>query len=149
MYSGLYDYLKQNPKLKDGIFNFDFIGSSFVEYTVAMIPNTPLLSKQINGDETSKLDFMIISVESFGTNPNIAMENLEILQDLKKWFRTQNRRGNFPDMGADKKVTGVYGVDDPNLERQNESGDTGFYQIFCRVEYIQINDNPTRLPFSW
>lgn len=149
MYDGLYEYFLQNPKLAGGTFNFDFIGPRFVSYTLAMIPNTPLLSKQINGDEKSKLDFMIVSVESFGNDPNIAMENLEMLQDIKRWLKKQNRYGKFPDMGADKKVTGVYGIDDPNLERQNESGDTGFYQIFCRVEYVQLNENPTRLPYTW
>lgn len=146
MYEGLFQYLEKSNLLKGRTFNFDFIGGTPVEWTLAMPDNVPEISKDAIGNTRCKLNFMIVSIRNFGNDNILNMENLEMFQSIKRWFATQNNARNYPDIGKDKIVTGVYAVSDPSLETTTTN--VGRYQIMGRVEYILKSTSSHRMP-TW
>lgn len=144
MYRGLMEYLEQCPQLQGQRFNFDFLGPNPVQWSLQIPTNNPELFRTPVGDTYKKLDFILVAMEYFGEDSLNNINNLDGFQAISKWFRQQNRAGNYPDLGTGKTVTGVYAQTDGYAEGTTESA--ARYQIQCRVEYIQINENEKKLP---
>lgn len=144
MFEGLYEYLKRCPELTGQRFNFDYVGASPIEWGLNIPTNDPLLSKSINGDTKNKLDFYLMANQAFGEDVLNNIDNLEIFQRIKEWFVEQNNAKVYPDLGAGKKVTGVYALTEGYGEKT--TANTGLYQIQCRVEYDQASTSPRQMP---
>lgn len=144
IYKGLMDYLSQCPQLANQRFNFDFLGSSPPQWSLQIPTNAPELFTSAVGDTHNKLDFILVSVEHFGDDIQHNINNLDGFQAISKWFRKQNRNKAYPDLGAGKTVTGVFATTDGYIEGTTES--SARYQIQCRAEYVQLNENENKLP---
>lgn len=147
MYKGLMQYLEQCPELTGQTFNFDFVGQNPIQWSLQIPTNTPELSTLINGDKEQKLDFILVSVSSFGEDTKGNINNLDGFQAIKQWFEENNRNFVYPDLGAGKTVTGVYAQTDGYIDATTESA--ARYQIQCRVEYVQANQSNTKLSDRW
>ena len=147
MYLGLTQYLETCPQLAGQVFNFDFIKEEAASYSVVLPNNIPEISKDTLGNSRCTLVFQINSVELFGEDIANNISNLDFLQKIKKWFEKQNRKKKFPDFGEDKEVLGVYATTDGYIDETTPS--TGRYQLQCKVEYIQKNTNPNKLPLKF
>lgn len=144
MYQGLMLYLEKCPQLKGQKFNFNFLGSKPVQWALTIPTNSPEQFTSTVGDKHNKLDFILVSVEHFGDDSANNINNLDGFQEIKRWFERNNRNKIFPELDAGQTVTGVYAQTDGYIE--DTTANLARYQIQCRVEYIQENTNPTRLP---
>lgn len=144
IYTGLLDYLQDCPQLANSQFNFDFIGEQPTRYSITIPTNTPEIAKDALGDAKCVLNFYLTSVSMWGDDFLNNVKNLDLFQDVKKWFDAQNRERNFPDLGADKDVKGVYATSDGYIEATKDM--IGRYQMSCKVEYRKINASMTHLP---
>lgn len=144
MYYGLMAYLERCPQLAGQRFNFDFLGQNPVQWSLQIPTNDPELIRTTTGDTKNKLDFLIVSINHFGDDSLLNIGNLDGYQAIKRWFERNNRKDDFPNFGSGKTVTGVYAQTDGYIEGTTES--TARYQIQCRVEYIQHNENEKQLP---
>ena len=134
MYQGLMDYLKKCPQLADEKFNFDFIGDN-VGYSVTIPPNAPDVSKDVLENTKCQLAFYILSTKSFGADEKNNIENLDFFQKIREWLEKQNAASVYPDLGADKVVSGVYATTDGYIEATKTQ--IGRYEIQARVEYTK------------
>lgn len=144
MYKGLMEYLEVCPVLAGQVFNFDFLGQNPIQWSLQIPTNAPELFATPLGDSHNKLDFILVAMQHFGDDTINNINNMDGFQAIKKWFNRNNRNGVFPDLGAGKTVTGVFATTDGYIEGTTESA--GRYQVQCRVEYIQLNENENKLP---
>lgn len=153
MYTGLMEYLEQSPYLEGQTFNFDFLGSQPLEYSLSIPTNVPELATHVNGDKRCQQTFYLQARLPWGEDIRNNINNLEFFQKVKRWFENQNKRKNLPDLGPGKTATKVIASTDGYLE--NTTGGTGRYQIQGQVEYIQEVElieedrNLTKMPWRW
>jgi len=147
MYEGLMQYLEESPQLKGKKFNFDWFGAKPMQYTVSIPTNTPEISTDTLGNTRCQLVFYLMAVKDWGDDTPNNIENLEFLRKLSKWFEAQNKAKKFPVLEDGMVVTKVSSSTQPYLEGTTDM--VGRYQIQCKVEYTQINQEKSEIPLRW
>lgn len=129
------DYVTACPLLSEGYMRVDNLGPEPVEYGIAVLPNTPIVKKYVDGSSIRQYLFAVTSREYYSIDMLSNIANSEFYEDLADWFEKQNKEGHFPDLGTGKEVQRMELVTPGYLYSTDRK--TARYQLEIRIIYFK------------
>lgn len=129
------NYVTACPLLAEGYMRVDNLGPEPVEYGVAVLPNTPIVKKYVDGSSIRQYLFAVTSREYYSIDMLANIDNSEFYEDLADWFEEQNAAQNYPALGEGKTVQRIELVTSGYLYSTDRK--TARYQLEVRVIYYK------------
>ena len=129
------DYVTACPLLAEGYMRVDNLGPEPVEYGVAVLPNTPIVKKYVDGSSIRQYLFAVTSREYYSIDMLANIDNSEFYEDLADWFEEQNAAQNYPKFSAGKTVQRIELVTSGYLYSTDRK--TARYQLEIRIIYYK------------
>jgi len=132
MVDSIMDWLKQY--IEDTDIEIDYIGEDALGYSLKLPVNTPIISKDINGNKYMQKLFSFNIRTLYGdadTNEN----NLEIFENFKEWVEEQNESENLPILEENQEPVEVEVLTDGYLLQADNDLQNAVYVIQCRLLY--------------
>lgn len=129
-------YFARCPLLKDGVFNFDYLGVEPVEYTIETVPTEPVFKRYVDGSSVRQYPFVFASREAFGANVWSNLDTSQFYEDLATWVETQSNLRNLPEFGDGLRESLSLEVTSSGYVFQ-EDADNARYQIQLVLKYYQ------------
>ena len=129
------DYVTACPLLSEGYMRVDNLGPEPVEYGVAVLPNTPIVKKYVDGSSIRQYLFAVTSREYYSIDMLANIDNSEFYEDLADWFEEQNAAQNYPALGGSKTVQRIELVTSGYLYSTDRK--TARYQLEVRIIYFK------------
>lgn len=134
---GLYQYFSDRPLLApDRRLNIDFLPADQREYTVNVIPSTPVVKRYLDGSERRQQLFYFGSSEFWDQTALQNLENSGFYEAFSGWIEEQNRRRSFPALPDGMKPEKLECLTTGYLHSREENGNAK-YQIQCRITYFK------------
>jgi hypothetical protein len=132
----LRDFFASCPLLKDGIFNFDYLGVEPVEYTIETVPTEPVYKRYIDGSSIRQYPFVFASREFFGADVWSNIDTSAFYENLSTWVEIQSNLGSLPEFQDKYRISLSLEVTSSGYVFQ-EDADNARYQIQMVLKYYQ------------
>jgi hypothetical protein len=132
----LRDYFAECPLLKDGVFNFDYLGIEPVEYTIETVPTEPVFKKYVDGSSIRQYPFVFASRETFGADVWANLDTSQFYEDLATWVESQSNIRNLPQFEDGLRESLSLEVTSSGYVFQEDT-DNARYQIQMVLKYYQ------------
>ena len=139
------EYIKTCPLLKT--FNdlvmlyVDFSNNeNSTTYSIDEGVTQPVLKTYIGGDTVEQFLFTFSSVEPYGSDFDVNMENIGFYEQFATWLKTNTRQGILPIMDEGKQATKIEALSSGYLFSNAEDATTARYVIQCKLTYEQKNN---------
>lgn len=119
--------------------NVEFLGENAEQYSIEVIPCSPILKKYADGSAKCQYLFVFASRNYYGEDNQLNMANLEFYEKLENWIEHQNIFQNLPKLPdgcipqSVEVLSGGYNMDNDTQ--------TARYQIQCRLKYLKIKED--------
>lgn len=132
-------YLEGCPLLQGGRLNVDFLPPEAANYSVDVVPATPIIKQYLGGDSMRQFLFVFATRTYYGEHIRQQLDNLAFFEAFSEWIEDQNRKKSFPGLGLGRQplklevtTSGyVFAVDTENAR----------YQIQLKLTYFQNRRN--------
>lgn len=134
---GLYQYFSACPLLApDRRLNLDFLPADQREYSISMIPSTPVVKRYLDGSSRRQQLFYFGSSEFWDQTTLQAFENSGFYEAFSDWIEKQNRKRIFPKLPDGTKPERLECLTTGYLHSREDGGNAK-YQIQCRITYFK------------
>lgn len=131
MVDSIMNWLKQ---YKNTEIEIDYMGEDALRYSLKLPINTPIISKDINGNKSMQKLFSFSAKRLFGDN-DVNEENLNLFEDFREWVEKQNEIENLPILAENQEATEVEVLTDGYLLQADDDLQNATYVIQCRLLY--------------
>lgn len=122
----------------------DYIGEDALNYSLKLPINTPIISKDINGNKYMQKLFSFNARTLYG-DADTNEANLKLFQDFKEWVEEQNENDNLPVLDNNQEAIEVEVLTDGYLLQADNDLQNAVYVIQCRLLY---NEYKKQRPIS-
>lgn len=120
---------------KDSELNVEYLGDEATQYSIEVVPCSPILKQYADGSMYCQYIFNFASRELYGEDAQLNIENLEFFERLEEWIAEQNVNNHLPKL-PDNCTTQSINVLSSGYIMDNDTK-TARYQIQCRLKYIK------------
>ena len=128
-------YLEGCPLLEGGRLNVDFLPPEASNYSVDVVPATPIIKQYLDGSSMRQFLFVFATRAYYGEHIRQQLDNLAFFEAFSEWVEDQNSKKIFPGLGPGRRprklevtTSGyVFAVDTENAR----------YQIQLKLTYFQ------------
>lgn len=131
MVDSIMNWLKQ---YKNTEIEIDYMGEDALRYSLKLPINTPIISKDINGNKYMQKLFSFSAKRLFGDNTTNE-DNLRLFEDFREWVENQNELDNLPILAENQQATEVEVLTDGYLLQADDDLQNATYVIQCRLLY--------------
>ncbi len=132
-------YLEGCPLLEGGRLNVDFLPPEAANYSVDVVPATPIIKQYLGGSSMRQFLFVVATRTYYGEHIRQQLDNLAFFEAFSEWIEDQNSKKIFPGLGPGRRplklevtTSGyVFAVDTENAR----------YQIQLKLTYFQDRRN--------
>ena len=103
----IYEFLKQCPQFSDFCFNIDYLGKGENSLSLSGRGKKETIKKYTDGDSLEKVTYALRLRLPFGIDREVNAKNSLFLENLSLWFRKNNSKSNFPELGEKNIVVSV------------------------------------------
>lgn len=136
----LYEYFSECPLLADNRrINIDFLPDDKREYSISMIPSTPVVKQYLDGTTRRQQLFYFGSSEYWDQTALQNLANSGFYEQFADWIERQNKIRVFPELPEGMTPEKIECLTTGYLHSRDESGNAK-YQIQCRITYIKKGD---------
>lgn len=128
-------FLKTCPLLNDGKINVDYLGVEAGEYSIDVMPDSPIVKRYADGGTLRQVNFIFGSRKYYGADVLTNLENSGFYEEFSEWIENQNVCGTLPSLEGEK-VTQKIECLSPGYLFDNQA-DLARYQIQMRLTYFQ------------
>lgn len=96
--SGLEEYFRKCPLLKDGVFRVDALESEPIEYVIETEMTNPILTSYVDGSSLRQYQFSFGSREYYSLDRAQNIDNSTFYEQFCDWVEAQNKAGIFPEL---------------------------------------------------
>ena len=132
MVDSIMNWLKQY--IVDTNIEIDYIGEDALGYSLKLPVNTPIISKDINGNKYMQKLFSFNARTLYG-DADTNETNLKLFQDFKEWVEEQNENDNLPILEDNQEPIEVEVLTDGYLLQADNDLQNAVYIIQCRLLY--------------
>lgn len=108
---------------------------SGMSYSVQTLPGEKVVEEYIDGSSTEEYPFAFLSNEDISDNIE-RLATSSFYEEFSAWLRSQTKSGILPTLDAGKTAEKIEAVGFGILLAAEE-GETGIYQILCKLTYHQ------------
>ena len=123
------------PFLKDGAIHVDYIGICPTEYSIDSVPAKKEVKAYIDGSALCQFVFTFGSVEVYGSDVEINLENSGFYENFVAWLKEKSQKKELPLLENGREALRI------EAESQGYVIDAGEnmarYQIQCRLLYFE------------
>ena len=130
--SSIRDYIMSCPLLHDGAVNIGYL-SNRIEYSIDVLPMTPVVKKYIDGGCQKQFGFALTSKEVFDGDARTALDSSGFYEDFERWIEDNERLQIYPEL-PDGLIPQMIEVTTGGYIFDIETG-MAKYQIQCRLIY--------------
>lgn len=124
------DVLEADNKL-----NVDHLGDEPEQYSIEVVPCTPIIKKYADGSAKCQYLFIFASRELYSEDEHLNMSNLEFYERLEEWIAEQNINSHLPELPENCTAQSIT-VLSSGYVMDNDTK-TARYQIQCQLKYIK------------
>jgi len=134
--SKLREYFSKCPLFdKTSPFYTDFNSENPSNYSLNSLPGTRM-TKDILQNKYYIRNFAITSRE-YTPSDLERIENLGLYEQLQEWVEEQDDEENYPNLGKNLEVTGLYVTNSGSLYENDPKNNIGLYQIQLQISYTK------------
>ena len=101
-------WLRECPELADGKLRIDWLPEDARQFSIDVVPCTPLLKRYTGGSRTLKqFQFNLASRVFVGADVRDAMDNYEFYEAFAAWIEDKNKNREWPELGENREARGI------------------------------------------
>lgn len=123
------------PLLKEGAIHVDYLGIRPTEYSIDSVPAKKEVKSYIDGSALCQFVFTFGSVEEYGSDVEINLENSGFYENFVVWLNEKSRKKELPALENGREALRIEAESEGYVIDTREN--MARYQIQCRLLYFE------------
>lgn len=142
-HDAVYKFFKQKiDEISEQTLGFNHSSESIDQIALTTDYSDRVIKRYFKGAKKA-YGFTITIIRPYSTDLDMLnLECMNFVQEFMDWITEQNRKKNFPDFGPDCQIQEIENLQNmPNLSGINPKEGLARYQIQCRINYFDKEEN--------
>lgn len=142
-HDAVYKFFKQKiDEIAEQTLGFNYFSESIDQIALTTDYSDRVIKRYFKGAKKA-YGFTITIIRPYSTDLDMLnLECMNFVQEFMDWITEQNRKKNFPDFGSDCQIQEIENLQNmPNLSGINSKEGLARYQIQCRINYFDKEEN--------